>query len=99
MTPSQKKWTAAAVVLGIAIVMFATNPDQAAHLRTMKETVELKPHDPSMVPTAFFTATTYNNYFLFSTTTMLDHVTSWGAFGKVSTTDRIFDPFGLRDSK
>lgn len=98
MTPLQRKCTAA-IGGGIAVVMFATNPDQAAHLRAMKETVELKPHDPSTVPTAFLIAASYNNYFLFSTTTILDHVTSWGAFGKVSTTERIFDPFGINHSK
>jgi selenophosphate synthase len=65
----------------------------------MKETLELKPHDPSTVPTAFLTAASYNNYFLFSTTTFLDHVTSWGAFGKVSTTNRISDPFGIYQPK
>jgi hypothetical protein len=92
----QQKWIAAGCA-AIAALMFATNPDQAAHLRAIKDTSALtSPHSATFAASDFTSAMSYNNYFLFSTVTFLDHVVSWGAFGKVYTTNRISDPLGTR---
>ena len=78
--------------------MLATNPDQASHLRAIQETSDLlkpkQPYSASPVSVAdYMTMITYNNYFVFSTSTLLDGVVTWGAFGKVYTTNRISKPF------
>ena len=82
--------------------MLATNPDQASHLRAIKETSDLKPKQP--YATTFSVADymnnlTYNNYFVCSTTTLIGDVVSWGVFGRVYTTNRISDPFGVQNPK
>ena len=86
------------VILGtsgaIVVLMLATNPDQASHLRTITETAALKPHpfQASAPITAWLGLVTYNNYFLFSTTTLMDGLVTWGLLGKVYTTNRISNP-------
>jgi len=95
MTSQTKKWIAGAGGV-VAAIMLATNPDQAKHLRAIKDTAALKPSQPLSV-TDFMAGMSYNNYFFFSTVTLADGVVSWGAFGKVYTTNRISDPFGTRN--
>ncbi len=102
MTTQQKKWTAG-VVVALLVLMLATNPDQASHLRAIKDTSDLKPRQPYAAVTIsisdFMPQLSYNNYFLFSTTTLIGGVVSWGMFGKVYTTNRISDPFGTNNAK
>ncbi len=92
----QYKWVAA-ICAAVAALMLATNPDQAAHLRTIKDTAALTSSLTTPVAVTDYTGVmSYNNYFFFSTVTFLDNVVSWGAFGKVYTTNRISDPLGTR---
>ena len=95
VTAQHKKWMAVGCAAIIAL-MLATNPDQAAHLRTIKETSALTSPQPYSAASDFTSAMSYNNYFLFSTVTLADAIVSWGAFGKVYTTNRISDPFGIK---
>ena len=95
MTGQNKKWIAGAGAV-IAAIMLATNPDQGAHLRVIKDTATLKPSQ-SLSVTDFMGGMSYNNYFLFSTVTLAGKVVSWGAFGKIYTTNRISDPFGIQN--
>ncbi len=99
---AQQKWTAG-VVVAIIVLMLATNPDQASHLRAIKDTSDLKPQQPYASVTIsisdFMPQLSYKNYFLFSTTTLFGGVVSWGVFGKVFTTNRISDPFGTNGAK
>jgi hypothetical protein len=75
--------------------MFMTNPDQATHLGAIRDTSILtSPQSPAAAD--YMSSMSYNNYFLFSTVTFLDRIISWGALGKVYTTNRISDPLGRR---
>ena len=94
MTGQTKKWIAGADGV-IAAIMLATNPDQAARLRAIKDTATLKPSQ-SLSVTDFLAGLSYNNYLFFSTVTLARGVVSWGAFGKIYTTNRISDPFGIK---
>ena len=70
MTSQTKKWIAGAGGV-VAAIMLATNPDQAKHLRAIKDTAALKPSQPLSV-TDFMAGMLYNNYFFFSTVTLAD---------------------------
>jgi len=70
MTSQTKKLIAGAGGV-IAAIMLSTNPDQATHLRAIKDTAALKPSQPLSV-TDFMTGMSYNNYFFFSTVTLAD---------------------------
>jgi hypothetical protein len=94
MTGQTKKWIAGAGGV-IAAIMLATNPDQAAHLRAIKDRAALKPSQ-SLPVADFMAGMSYNNYFFFSTVTLARRVVSWGAFGKIYTTNWISDPFGIK---
>jgi hypothetical protein len=93
MTKQQKKW-AVGIAAAIIAIMFATNPDQAAHMRAIRDTAALKPGGLLSI-TDLAPSISYNNYFLCSTTTIADRVVSWGAFGRVNTTNRVSDPFDI----
>ncbi len=95
MTNQQKK-IAAAIAAAIAIIMYATNPDQAAHMQAIKDTAALKSGGTTSIINIASTIS-YNNYLFFSTTTLFDGVVSWGAFGRVNTTNRVSDPFNIND--
>ncbi len=92
---AQQKWIAGAVG-GLTLLMLATNPDQAAHLQAIKNTAALAPSSTTMTAASMASLISYNNNLLFSTTTLFDHTVSWGAFGKVHTTNRVSDPAGIR---
>jgi len=87
MNTNTKKIGITAIAV-FAIILFLTNPDQAMHLRAIKDTAALIDR-PAADWTMF---AVYNNYFLFSTVTnkvLGDQIMSWGALGKVSTTSNI----------
>jgi len=77
VTAQHKKWIAVGCAAIIAL-MLATNPDQAAHLRTIRETSALTSSQPYSAASDFTGAMSYNNYFLFSTVTLADAIVSWG---------------------
>jgi hypothetical protein len=98
------KCTIAICVL-IAITAFLTNPDQAAHLKALKETISLKyPYAGAAAGNAnalqygnagrdmsvySFPLLQYHNYGVFSTTGWSTKIYSYGYFGKVQTTNDI----------
>jgi hypothetical protein len=92
---TQHKWIAVSCA-AIVVLAFATNPDQATHLKAIRDTATLTASQPYSAASDFTSAMSYNNYFLFSTVTLADSVVSWGAFGRVQTTNRISDPFGIK---
>ena len=92
---NQHKWIAVGCAALVALA-FATNPDQATHLKAIKDTAALTGSQPYSAASDFTSAMSYNNYFMFSTVTLADSVVSWGAFGRVHTTSRISDPFGIK---
>ena len=98
MTTQQKKW-AGGITAAVIVLLLATNPDQAAHMRAIRDTAALKPGGAFSITDLAPGIIRYNNYFICSTTTVIDGVVSWGAFGKVNTTNRVSDPFGALQSK
>jgi hypothetical protein len=92
---SQHKWIAIGCA-AILVLAFATNPDQATHLKAIKDTAALTSSQPYTAASDFTAAMSYNNYVVFSTTTLAGSVVSWGAFGRVQTTNRVSDPFGIK---
>ena len=67
-----------------------------AALVAASASLALKPQQPystSVTVVDYMNIISYNNYFVFSTTTLVDGVVTWGAFGKVYTTNRISKPF------
>jgi hypothetical protein len=92
---NQRKKIILGISAAIVVLMLATNPDQASHLRAIKDTADLA-RAPFYTPpsvTDFLPMLKYNNYFLFSTTALSGGVVTWGAFGKVYTTNRVSKPF------
>jgi hypothetical protein len=92
---TQHKWIITSCA-AIIVVAFATNPDQAAHLKAIRVTAALTASQPYSAASDFTSVMSYNNYFLFSTVTLAGSVMSWGAFGRVNSTNRISDPFGIK---
>jgi hypothetical protein len=74
----------------VLLLAFFTNPDQAAHVRAIKETSALRrSSDPSFNSEPMFLQLEYCNYFLFSTTSVANAPMTRGYFGKIETTDNI----------
>jgi hypothetical protein len=86
-------WSAVAVALA-ALVAFFTNPDQAAHLKAIKETVALKQPGVTITDTLLPMAE-YHNYLIFSTTTWSDYTLTRGYFARVDTTNAIGIFYGV----
>ena len=103
MTSYQKKWAVSSSAT-IAVIMLATNPEHAAHLGAIKKTCDFMPETQYSLPVTLWgtrmsdapTLLTYNNFLLFSTTTISvgpdPGVVSWGCFGRVHTTNRVYVP-------
>jgi len=95
------------VCLLIAITAFLTNPDQAAHLKPLKETIVLKypyaggdsrnanalryPYGGRDISVYSFPLLQYHNYGVFSTTGWSTKIYSYGYFGRIQTTDDIVE--------
>jgi hypothetical protein len=74
----------------ILLLAFFTNPDQAAHLRAIKETAALRqPNGSAVLFETFLPAVKYNDYLFFSTATWASKPMTYGYFGQVRTTNRI----------
>jgi hypothetical protein len=86
-------WSIVAVALA-ALVAFFTNPDQAAHLKAIKETVALRQPGVTIIDTLLPSAE-YHNYLIFSTTTWSDYTLTRGYFGRVETTNAIGFFYGV----
>jgi hypothetical protein len=85
-------------IAALSLLAFFTNPNQAAHLSAIKETVALrKPDGASEINSVLMPLVHYNNYVVFSTTTPgnKDTILSYGYFGQVQTTDDIGILFGV----
>jgi hypothetical protein len=93
LTPPTK-WIVAAIVL-LAVVLFATNPDQAAHLKSVKDTLDLRFPKPAPglysqpVTIPYTSIIEYHNYGICSRTTVFDATISFGILGRVQTTDDV----------
>ncbi len=69
-------------VLGLAL--FFTNPDQGAHRSSIKNEFKKEMSIPGIIKAEIICrASTYNDFFLFSTTNYRGEAVSYGAFGKV----------------
>jgi len=99
------KITALIIAIAALGILFLSNPDHASHLQTIRQTSDLSvgntPRTAWSAPrpttaTDFGATMKYNNYFIFSTVTLINHAVSWGILGKVTTTNRVTDPFGIR---
>ena len=86
MNKSQLKWIVAAIAVLFAVLFF-TNPDQATHLKTIKDTLKLR--NASADPDVLLRVSDYNNYLIFSTTSLVGHTCSRGYLGRVEVTDNI----------
>jgi hypothetical protein len=93
-----------AIIALLLVIAFFTNPDQAAHLKAIRETIALRnPESPSSVITSpLMGALQYNNYFIFSTTNLNGFSTTtptgtmtYGYFGQVKTTNAIGIFYGV----
>jgi hypothetical protein len=77
------------IALGVAVLILAffTNPDRAAHLKAMKETVALRKSDSaSAAMKLLLPDLKYKNYFVFSTTNYGTKIFTYGYFGRIRTT-------------
>ena len=85
---------AASAVALILLMAFLTNPDQATHLKAIKETAALRKPDGAsgvnLMPIVH-----YNNYLIFSTTTIAEMTLTYGYFGRIQTTDEGIRFFSL----
>ena len=88
----------------LLIIAFFTNPDQATHLKAIRETVALRnPESLSAVTLSpLMGALQYNNYLIFSTTnlngfstTNVNGTMTYGYFGQVKTTNAIGILYGV----
>lgn len=78
------------IVAAVALLAFFTNPDQAAHLRAIKDTIALRnPDSGKLNPGSNLHLIQYNNYYFFSTASIGDMTVSQGYFGRVVTTNAI----------
>jgi len=82
------------IYLGVGIAMlvlllaFFTNPDQAAHLRAIKDTAVLRRSGYEALRVEVSALVIYNNYLIFSTTSLGGMKTlTYGYFGRVQTTN------------
>jgi hypothetical protein len=74
----------------LLLVAFFTNPDQAAHLRSIKETVALRqPAGSSFLVDTMLPGVKYNDYVIFSTATWASKPLTYGYLGQVRTTNQI----------
>jgi hypothetical protein len=84
------------VVAGILLLAFFTNPDQAQHLKAIKETRMLRESRDFSVADMLLPQVEHRNYGVFSTTTFGDSNLSYGYFGTVHTTDNVGFLYGSR---
>jgi len=90
----RNKWLGIGAVVLTALLFF-TNPDQTAHLKSITEAVDLrfpkaKPGNPySGYDTRLTGIVQYHNYGLFSTTGFFNMTFSYGFLGRVQTTNSI----------
>ena len=94
----QRKWILI-VVVGVLLFAFFTNPNQARHLKAIRETGALKQSPGVSVTDVLLPMVEYHNYLLFSTTTWSDAHLTHGYFGVVQTTDNIGVLYGGRSLK
>ncbi len=87
ITRDQWKWILIALA-GVLLLAFLTNPNQARHLRVIKETGALR-YSRDASTTDFLLSVEYHNYFLFSTTSCVGNTVTYGYFGLVQTTNNI----------
>jgi len=78
--------------VGIAMVVlllaFFTNPNQAAHLKAIKDTAVLRRSGYEALRVEVSPLVIYNNYLIFSTTSLAGMKTlTYGYFGQVQTTN------------
>ena len=86
MNKSQLKWIVQVIVVVIAVLFF-TNPDQATHLKAIKDTLKLR--NASADPDTLLRITDYNNYIIFSTTSLGGITYTRGYLGRIEVTDNI----------
>lgn len=92
----RKLWIAAGTVAILLIVAAFTNPDQASHLRAIRETVALrKPAESHSVTDWLLPTVEYHNYLVFSTTRFSNMTFTYGYFGKIQTTNDIGVFYGV----
>lgn len=86
MKKSQLKWIVPTIAVLLAVLFF-TNPDQATHLKAIKDTLKLR--NASADPDVLLRVSDYNNYLIFSTTSLVGVTCSRGYLGRVEVTDNI----------
>jgi hypothetical protein len=77
---------------GIAMLIllaFFTNPDQAAHLKAIKDTAVLRRSRYDALRVEVSPGVMYNNYLIFSTTSFATETLTYGYFGQVQTTNYV----------
>ena len=89
------KWLLIAFV-AIVLLAFFTNPNQAQHLKAIKETGALRESRDFSIADMFLPQVEYHNYGVFSTTTFGDTHLTYGYFGAVQTTDNVGFLYGSR---
>jgi hypothetical protein len=94
-TPNNKQrnywvWLIAAIAV-VSIACIATNPDQAAHLQAIKDTVRLRDSDLYGTSDFLYSMIQYQNHVIYSEMTLGAKTYSLGVLGKVYTTDDIRD--------
>src|SRR5437879_11183102 len=94
----KRKWILL-VAAGLLLFAFFSNPNQARHLKAIRETGALKQSSGVSVTDALLPMVEYHNYLLFSTTTWSDAHLTYGYFGVVQTTDNIGLLYGGRALK
>ena len=88
MQASHRRWflVGCTVLALLAVLAFFTNPDQATHLKAIREIVALR--YSKYEGNVTLQPVTYNNYLVFSTTTSLGGLTlTYGYFGRIQTTN------------
>jgi hypothetical protein len=88
------------IIVGSAALLllaFFMNPNQAAHLTAIKQTVALRnpavasrnPYAKTLSVEDLLPYAQYNNYLVFSTTSWASHTMTYGYFGKIQTNNNI----------
>ncbi len=89
MTKKQRNISLLVIAGVLLIVAFFTNPNQAHHLKSIRETGALRQSGDKVVEEALLPFFEYQNYFVFSVTRWNGKTMSYGYFGIVQTTNHI----------
>jgi len=83
-------FSGSAIAALILLLALFTNPDQAAHLKAIKDTAALRRSGYEALHVEVSPGVIYNNYLIFSTTSFVGTKTlTYGYFGRIQTTSDI----------